>query len=85
MLVPELSQGYPSLMSTIVEVEKLALDLTEKERATLAANLLDSLPAILSDEDEGVAEALRRDAEIEADPAQAISLEQLDSHIQGRR
>lgn len=72
-------------MSTIVEIEKLALDLSEQERATLAANLLDSLPPILSDEDEGVAEALRRDAEIEADPAQAISLEQLDSQIQGRR
>jgi hypothetical protein len=54
-------------------------------RATLAANLLESLPGILSDEDEGVAEALRRDAEMVADPNQAISLEQLDSHIQGRR
>lgn len=72
-------------MSTIVEVEKLALDLPEKERATLAANLLDSLPGILSDEDEGVAEALRRDAEIESDPAQAISLAELDSQIPARR
>jgi hypothetical protein len=72
-------------MSTIVEVEKLALDLSEKERAILAANLLDFLPGILSDEDEGVAEALRRDAEAEADPAQAISLAELDSQIQGRR
>jgi putative addiction module component (TIGR02574 family) len=72
-------------MSTIIEVEKLALDLPEKERATLAANLLDSLPGILSDEDEGAAEALRRDGEIYADPAQAISLAELDSHIQDRR
>jgi len=72
-------------MSSIIEVEKLALDLSEQERATLAANLLDSLPGILSDEDEGVAEALRRDAEMEADPAQTISLTELDSHIQGRR
>ena len=71
-------------MSTIVEVEKLALDLPEKERATLAANLLDSLPGIFSDED-GVAVALRRDAEAEADPSQAISLAELDSQIQGRR
>jgi putative addiction module component (TIGR02574 family) len=72
-------------MSTIVEVEKLALDLSEQDRATLAANLLDSLPGILSDEDEGVAEALRRDAEIEAEPAQAITLVELESKIQGRR
>lgn len=72
-------------MSTIREVERLALDLTERERAALAANLLDSLPEILSDEDEGVREALRRDLEMEADPAQTISLEELDSQIQGRR
>jgi len=72
-------------MSTIVEVERLALDLSEKERATLAANLLDSLPGILSDDDEGITEALRRDAEVEADPAQTISLAELDSQIQGRR
>jgi hypothetical protein len=53
-------------MSTIVDVEKLALELPEKERASLAASLLDSLPGILADEDEGVAEALRRDAETES-------------------
>jgi hypothetical protein len=84
-LLSRLSQSYSSPMSTIVEVEKLALDLPEKERAALAANLLESLPGILSDEDEGVAEALRRDAELDADPAQSISLSELDSHIQGRR
>jgi len=72
-------------MSTIVEIEKLALDLSDQERATLAANLLDSLPAILSDDDEGVAEALRRDKEIEANHAKAISLAELDAKIQGRR
>lgn len=72
-------------MSTILEVERLALDLSEKERATLAANLLESLPGSLSDEDQGVAEALRRDVEIEADPAQSISLSELDSQIQARR
>ena len=61
-------------MSTIVEVEKLALDLSEQEWAALAAHLLDSLPGILSNEDEGIAEALRRDSEIETDSARAISL-----------
>jgi putative addiction module component (TIGR02574 family) len=68
-------------MPTIVEVEKLALELPERERASLAANLLESLPAILSDEDEGIAEALRRDADFDASPDRAISLEQLDSQI----
>ena len=72
-------------MSTIIEIRKLALDLPEQERATLAANLLESLPGVLSDEDEGIAEALRRDAELQADPAKAISLTELDSLVQGRR
>jgi putative addiction module component (TIGR02574 family) len=72
-------------MATIFEVEKLALDLSERERAKLAANLLDSLPGVLSDEDEGIAEAIRRDAEIDADPHQALTLAQLDSQIQNRR
>jgi len=72
-------------MATAVEIEKLALTLSEKERATLAANLLESLPGVLSDDDEGIAEALRRDAEIEANPNQAISLTQLNAQIKSRR
>jgi len=72
-------------MATAVEIERLALTLTEKERATLAANLLESLPGVFSDDDEGIAEALRRDAEIEANPNQAISLTQLNAHIKSRR
>ena len=72
-------------MATVLEIKKLALNLPERERANLAANLLESLPAILSEEDDGLAEALHRDSEIEASPAQAISLEQLDSQIHGRR
>jgi putative addiction module component len=72
-------------MATIVEIEKLALSLSEKERATLAANLLESLPGVLFDDDEGVAEALRRDAEIDSNPDQIICLAQLDAQIQSRR
>jgi hypothetical protein len=72
-------------MSTAIEIEKLALNLPEKERAMLAANLLESLPGVLSDEDEGVAEALRRDAQIDASPDPTISLAQLDAQIKSRR
>jgi hypothetical protein len=72
-------------MSSILEVKKLALDLPEKERAVLAANLLESLPGVLSDEDEGIAEALRRDIELNTKPERAISLSELDSHVQNRR
>lgn len=62
-----------------------ALRLPEKERAGLASRLLRSLPPVAFDEDEGLAEALRRDAALDADPSQAMSLRDLDSHIEQRR
>ena len=65
-------------MATRAEVEKLALDLPETERAVLAAHLLGSLPSVLHDEDEGIAEALRRDAEFGANPSLGMTLEELD-------
>ena len=73
------------MASDVEKVEKLALDLPEEDRAQLAASLLDSLPGILSDQDDGVAEALRRDAELDAHPERAISLEELDTFIRSRR
>ena len=72
-------------MATVVEVGKLALDLPEKQRALLVIQLLDSLPAILHDEDEGIAEASRRADELEANPSRGISLAQLDEQIAKRR
>jgi len=72
-------------MPTITEVENLALNLSESERAVLAARLLGSLPSVLHDKDEGIAEALRRDTELDADPSLGISLEELDKQIQRRR
>ena len=72
-------------MATIAEVEKLALNLPESQRAILAAHMLGSLPSVLHDEDEGIDEALRRDAELEANPLAGISLEQLDQQIERRR
>jgi putative addiction module component (TIGR02574 family) len=72
-------------MVTIAEIEQLAQDLSEKDRAVLAAHLLGSLPAVLHDEDEGIAEALRRDAELDANPSAGLTLEQLDQQIARRR
>ena len=72
-------------MATIAEVEKLAFDLPEAERAVLAVHLLRSLPSVLDEEDEGIAEALRRDAEFEANPFVGITIEQLDQRIRERR
>jgi hypothetical protein len=70
-------------MTTIDDRHKLAPNLCRRETGGGYSSY--SLRAVLSDEDEGVAEALRRDAEIEADPAKTISLPELDSQIQGRR
>jgi hypothetical protein len=70
---------------TITEVEKLALDLPENQRAVLAAHLLGSLPSVLHDEDEGIAEALRRDAELDADASWANPRTELDQRIERRR
>jgi hypothetical protein len=71
-------------MATNVEVEKLALDLPEAERAILAARLLRSLPPILQEHDDGFAEALSRDSDFEANPSLGLSQEELDDRI-GRR
>ena len=69
----------------MTEVEKMAPDLPESQRAILAAQLLVSLPPVLHDEDEGVAEAIRRDADLDANPASGISSEQLDEQVRRRR
>jgi hypothetical protein len=69
---------------TISELERLALDLPETQRAVLAAHLLGSLPPILRDEDEGIAEALRRDAELDSNPGLGMPLEELDQRIKLR-
>jgi hypothetical protein len=68
----------------VAEIEKLAQDLSGKERAVLAAHLLESLPAVLHDEDEGIAEALRRDAELEANSDADLSVEELNQQIHER-
>lgn len=72
-------------MATITEVEELALGLPEVDRAILAAHLLCSLPPVLHDADEGIAEALLRDAELDLNPALGLSLDQLDEQIRRRR
>ena len=81
----EIANGYTPDMVTIHEIEKLAFDLPDSERAVLASHLLRSLPSVLHDDDEGMAEALRRDAELDAHPEAGITLDQLDQQIMERR
>jgi hypothetical protein len=71
-------------MAAEIEIEKLALDLPEARRAVLAARLLRSLPSVLEDADEGVAEAISRDSEFETNPSLGVSPEEFDDRIQRR-
>jgi len=64
-------------MQTLTDLEQEAMKLPESNRASLASRLLDSLPAILSDADDGLAEALRRDAELDQDPGAGMTLDEL--------
>jgi putative addiction module component (TIGR02574 family) len=64
-------------MQILNDVEERAMKLPEAQRATLASRLLDSLPAVLADDDEGIAEALRRDAELDRDPSTGMTVEEL--------
>ncbi|MBM0108715.1 addiction module protein [Steroidobacter sp. S1-65] len=63
----------------------MVMQLPERQRAQLIANLLASLPSVLIDQDEGVAEALRRDADLNNGSQRAMSLEELDAAIHNRR
>lgn len=66
--------GYlPSMHATDIKVE--ALRMSEADRAALALHLLDSLPSVLHEEDDGLAEALRRDFELEQNPGSALTWE----------
>ena len=64
-------------MSTIADVEELALGLPASERGKLADKLIASLPSPLVDEDEDwVEEALRRDREMDENPDAVLTEEQ---------
>ena len=63
-------------MVTIAELEQQAMQLPEDQRAALAAHLLHSLPAILHDDDQGIAEAMRRDAELDRDPSTGLTMQE---------
>jgi hypothetical protein len=72
-------------MTTLAAVENLALELPEQERATLAMNILESLPGLFSEPDGGLAEAMRRDAEMDANPSLGLTIEEFDRKIANRR
>lgn len=64
-------------MSTIADVEELALGLPVSERGKLANKLIASLPSPLVDDDENwVEEAFRRDREMDEKPETVLTEEQ---------
>ncbi len=63
-------------MVTLAEIERLVFKLPESDRARLAADLLDSLPGVLVEDDEGLAEALRRSEEMDRDPSVCLTHEE---------
>lgn len=71
-------------MSVIAEVEKLAFSLPPNDRAKLADRLWESLPEDYIDEAE-LAEAVRRDREMDEDPSKVISHEEFFKFFKDRR
>jgi putative addiction module component (TIGR02574 family) len=61
---------------TLAEIENLALKLPESDRAKLAAELLDSLPGVLVEDEEGLAEAERRSEEMDRNPSVCLTHEE---------
>lgn len=68
-------------MSKVSNIYTQALDLPEDQRASLASDILDSLPAILSDADDGLAEARRRSKELDENPSMAVSWEEIKASL----
>ena len=64
-------------MLTHEDIKEQAMALGESERARLAMELLISLPHDFVDEDEGYEEAMRRKAELDADPTMGITHDEL--------
>lgn len=71
-------------MSVIAEAEKLALSLSDSERAKLADRLIISLPEDFIDDDE-LEKALRRDREMDKDPSKVLTHKEFFKYFEERR
>lgn len=66
---------------SLEEIHAHALELPEDQRAKLAGDLLASLPSVLHDEDDGIAEARRRSKELDENPEMGVSWRQLKAEL----
>lgn len=71
---PELRDRFQMKLE---EIQESVMQLTDAQRATLAADLLSTLPGMLVDEDDGIAEARRRSRELAEDPSVGCSWEEI--------
>jgi putative addiction module component (TIGR02574 family) len=62
----------------------MALNLPESDRAKLASGLLDSLPGVLVEDDDGLAEAIRRSEEMDRDPSACLTHEEFLKSLRSR-
>ena len=72
-------------MTRLQELEQQAGQLPETERAALVTRLLATLPPVLADADGGVAEARRRDAELDANVTSGLTDTQFRAAIAASR
>ncbi|BCU76080.1 addiction module protein [Luteolibacter sp. LG18] len=63
------------------EIQRHAMELPDTDRAELAAELLNSLPRVLADDDEGIAEARRRAKELDQDPSVGCSWQEIKNAL----
>ena len=74
------------MVTSVAEIEALALEMSQSDRAHLASRLLRSLPPpSFENDDDLVAEAERRDREMDKDPSRGMSIDELDELIANRR
>ncbi len=65
----------------VAEIQAGAMTLPEDERASLVADLLATLPAVMSDVDDGSEEAKRRIDEMKSDPSSRCSWSQIKASL----
>ena len=68
-------------MNQIEALRSDALAMNDRDRATLATELLYSLPATLLDEDDGLSEAIRRDKELTENDSCRITWDELKKSV----
>ncbi len=63
------------------EIQNWALELPDSERAALAEELLNSLPAVLLEDDDGLDEARRRSKELDLNPSAGLTWDEVKREL----